>query len=185
MRLGIDLDGVVADFNQGWVDLYNRQFGTHITLEDSKRWEAMLEEAHFETMDQFWEWAADIDGHSLFWHLEPYPGAVEALHDLNAEGHEIVILTYKPDYAIEDTYGWIRRHGIPTAEIHILEDKWLVDCDVYLEDGPHVLPGLVEHRPNDTVCRYVRPWNHPVPGAIDVKDFDEFRDVVFRLAHES
>jgi 5'(3')-deoxyribonucleotidase len=185
MRLGIDLDGVVANFNQGWVDLYNRQFGTHLTLEDSERWEAMIEEAHFEDMDQFWEWAADIAGHSLFWHLEPYPGAIEALRDLDAKGHQIVILTFKPEYAVEDTYEWIRRHGIPTNEVHILEEKWLVDCDVYLDDGPHVLPDLVANRPNDTVCRYVRPWNHPVPGAMDVRDFDEFREVVSRLAEAS
>jgi hypothetical protein len=45
-----------------------------------------------------------------------------------------------------------------------------------------VLPGLVRYRPESTVCRYVRPWNQPVPGTVDVNDFDEFREVVARVA---
>ena len=27
LRLGIDLDGVIADFNTGWIRLYNQEFG--------------------------------------------------------------------------------------------------------------------------------------------------------------
>jgi len=42
----------------------------------------------------------------------------------------------------------------------------------------------VKHRPEATVCRYVRPWNDPVAGAIDVTDFVEFREVVDRLVAE-
>jgi len=97
-------------------------------------------------MDAFWRWSSDLDGRSLFWHLETFPGAVEALRRLDEEGHEIVILTTKPPFAIADTHEWIAAQGIPTKEIHILEDKWRIDCDVYLDDGPHVLPGLVAHQ---------------------------------------
>ena len=30
MRLGIDLDGVVADFNAGWMDRYNEDFDAEL-----------------------------------------------------------------------------------------------------------------------------------------------------------
>lgn len=182
MRLGIDLDGVVANFTQGWMTFYNRQFGTDLRFEDSKAWEDMLGLTHFSDMDQFWEWSSDLDGRSLFWHLDPFPGAVEALQALSGNGHDIVVLTMKPSFAVEDTHQWIELHRIPAAEVHILEDKWRVDCHVYLDDSPVVLPGLARHRPERTVCRYVRPWNRPVNGVVDVADFDEFREVVARLA---
>jgi hypothetical protein len=120
----------------------------------------------------------------LFWHLEPFPGAVEALHQLDRDGHDIVIITMKPRFAVEDTHEWLAREGIPFKEVHILEEKWRVDCDVYLDDGPHVLADLVAHRPDRVVCRYVRPWNHPLPGVVDVADFDEFRDLVRRVERE-
>jgi 5'(3')-deoxyribonucleotidase len=182
MRLGIDLDGVVANFTKGWMGFYNSQFGTSLAVEDSKRWHDLVELTHFGDSDEFWKWSSDLDGRSVFWHLEPFPGAIEALGSLDDAGHEIVIVTTKPEFAVDDTHQWIERHRIPVAEINILEDKWLVPCEVYLDDGPHVLPGLVENRPEATVCRYVRPWNDPVPGAIDVRDFSEFREVVDRLS---
>lgn len=182
MRLGIDLDGVVANFTKGWMAFYNDQFGTNLVEADSKNWGDLVNLTHFCHIDEFWEWSSDLDGRSVFWHLEPFPGAVEALRNLADEGHQIIVLTTKPEFAVEDTYEWIERHRIPAAEIHIIEDKWLVECHVYLDDGPHVLPGLVEHRPQSTVCRYVRPWNRAVPGATDVESFEGFTEVVHRLA---
>lgn len=182
MRLGIDLDGVVANFTKGWMDFYNRDFGTSLEVGDSRRWNDLVDLTHFENIGEFWRWSSDLDSHSIFWHLETFPGAVPAIRSLVDDGHSIVVVTTKPGFAVQDTHEWLERHRIPAAEVHILEDKWLVDCDVYLDDGPHILPGLVKHRPGSTVCRYVRPWNDPVPGAIDVTSFDDFRDVVGGLA---
>jgi 5'(3')-deoxyribonucleotidase len=181
MRLGIDLDGVVANFTKGWIDFYNRDFGTDLVVEQADSWDGIPSITHFQDMDSFWKWTSKLDGRSLFWHLETLPGAVEALQRLDEEGHQIVILTTKPSFAEHDTHEWIESKGIPASEIHILEDKWDVDCDVYLDDGPLVLADLVSHRPDRTVCRYVRPWNKPIPGVRDVHDFDEFRALVSSL----
>lgn len=182
MRLGIDLDGVVANFTQGWMDHYNRQFGTSLRFEDSRAWGDMVDMTHFPDMNAFWRWSADLDGRSLFWHLEPFPGAIEALTRLADDGHDIVVLTAKPDFAVDDTHHWIEQHQLPATEVHIRDDKWAVDCHVYLDDSPEVLPRLVKHRPDRMICRYVRPWNHPLPGAVDVADFDQFSDLVTHLA---
>jgi uncharacterized HAD superfamily protein len=182
MRLGIDMDGVLADFTNGWMSFYNRQFGTNLTVADSKMWNDIIELTRFADIDEFWDWASDLDGHSIFWHLEPYPGALDALHALSDTGHQIIVLTTKPSFAVGDTFEWIERHRLPATEIHILEDKWTVDCAVYLDDNPNLLPRLVAERPSRTVCRYVRPWNVPVSGAVDVTDFVEFRELVERLA---
>ncbi|MGH8913901.1 MAG: 5' nucleotidase, NT5C type, partial [Acidimicrobiia bacterium] len=76
MRLGIDLDGVVANFTKGWVDFYNRDFGTNLAVEEAVAWDGLTTITHFPDMASFWKWTADIDGRSLFWHLETLPGAV-------------------------------------------------------------------------------------------------------------
>jgi 5'(3')-deoxyribonucleotidase len=183
LRLGIDLDGVVADFNRGWTSAYNAGFGTDLAPEMVTTWDSPLELTHFPDMPAFWDWAKDHGGHSVFRHLEAYPSAVETLHALEAEGHHIVIVTAKPDWAVHDTLRWIADHRIPTREIHATEAKHEVRCDVYLDDAPDQVQRITEHRAHEaTVCRFVRAWNHPVPGARDVHDWDEFHAVVRELA---
>jgi len=181
VRLGIDLDGVVANFTQGWMDFYNGQHGTALTFADSQNWQDLLTLTHFNTMTEFWRWAARLAGHTVFWHLRPFPDAVESLRALADEGHSVVILTSRPAMGRDDTHDWVKRHRIPAAEVHFLEHKWMVPCQVYLDDAPHLLPDLVRLRDDASVCRYVRPWNRPVDGAIDIHDWGEFRDLVAGL----
>ncbi len=177
MRLGIDLDGVVADFNTGWVGRYNHEFEADLTTDQVDSWDAMGYLTHFESLGAFWRWAARGDHGSVFRHLETYPGALETLERL-AKHHEIVIISAKPDWALHDTYAWIADHRIPTREIHITDAKWRVPCDVYLDDSPRQIVELHTNRPEAVMCRYVRPWNEGVPGVHDVESWEEFEAFV-------
>ncbi len=179
MRLGIDLDGVVADFNAGWTRRYNEQFDTDLTPAMITEWGSMVPLTRFGSMDEFWEWARNGDGPGLFADLPPYPGALEALERL-ATAHEIVVITTKPAWAYAETFSWLAHHRLPAAEVHITEEKWWVDCDVYLDDGPHNLEALRRERPDRITCRFVRPWNRPMDGAVDIHDWTSFEDLVER-----
>ena len=174
MRLGIDLDGVVANFNAGWLQRYNRDFGTELGLDAVSTWNGIPAATHFDSMHDFWEWARHLDGASLFRVLDPYPNAVESLWQLAKAGHKIVILTSKPYWATHHTYEWIAEHELPTREVHILDDKWRVDCDVYLDDAPHNVEDIHQQRPNRATVRYIRPWNDPVSGTHSIANWDEF-----------
>jgi len=177
VRLGIDLDGVVADFNAGWMSRYNKENGTDLTPEMVTTWDAIPHLSRFSSMEEFWAWARNDDGAGLFRHLPVFPEAKAALQRLNRD-HEIVIITTKPPWANAETFSWLGDNEIPTREVHILGRKWRVDCDVYLDDGPHNLESLIVKRSDRIVCRFVRPWNDPVPGVIDIHDWDQFETLV-------
>ena len=173
------MDGVICDFNAGWMRLHQAEFGSDLHPEMVVAWDNLHELGGFADMRAFWHWArGSAERPSIFRHLEPYPGALETLHELRQARHDIVIVTAKPRWAIPDTLRWLGDHEVPTSEVHVRYRKDTVDCDVYLDDSPLVLPELVRHRPDRLVCRMVRPWNVPVRGTVDVPDWPAFRAVV-------
>lgn len=176
LRLGIDLDGVVADFNSGWMARYNREFDAHLEASHVVSWDGMVGLTHFASMDEFWAWA-QLGGASIFRELPAFPGAVETMTRLAAD-HRVVIVSSKFDWAIPDTLAWLSEQRVPAREIHFVWDKTSVPCDVYLEDAPHNLEALVAAHPDALVCRMVQPWNKPLAGAVDVADWDEFAAAV-------
>jgi 5'(3')-deoxyribonucleotidase len=178
VRLGIDLDGVVADFNAGWIRAYNDEFGAEIPIDAVRTWDGLQGLTHFPDMDGFWRWAEGGERHGIFRHLEPYGDALEALTGLVQDHHRIVIVTSRPGWAVHDTFAWIAEHHIPTREVHITGRKWRVPCDIYLEDAPHHLRSIHRNRPEAMTCRFVRPWNDPVPGVHDVADWRGFVAIV-------
>ena len=175
-RLGIDVDGVVADFNVGWMERYNSQFGTELHHSQVVAWDGLHQLTHFETMDAFWKWA-QAGGATIFRALPVFDDALETMKEL-ARDHRIVIISSKFDWAIPDTLAWMAEHRLPAREIHFVWDKTTVPCDVYLEDAPANIEALVRAHPDRLVCRMVRPWNSPVTGARDVSSWVEFKVAV-------
>lgn len=177
LRLGIDLDGVVADFNRGWMTRYNTEFEADLTPDLVDRWDGLADLTHFEHMGQFWRWARGGDGPSIFRDLPLIDGAQAGLEEL-ARNHDIVIITAKPNWAVADTFAWLADARIPTREVHITSKKHEVDCNVYVEDSPHQLKTIVKARPNALVLRFVRAWNRPVPGTHDVESWSELTELI-------
>ena len=180
LRVGVDMDGVLTDFNRGWIERYNEDFDVDLQVDQVIRWEGLHRLTHFETMDDFWVWARG-DGRPIFRDLPPFPDAVETARRMS-ERHRLIIVSSKFDWAIPDSLAWLADHRIAAREVHFLWRKSLADCDVYLEDAPHQLEELVEERSEATICRMVRPWNEPVAGTRDVDSWPEFEVLVDRLA---
>ena len=178
MRIGVDLDGVVANFTKGWTEHYKIEFGKEILESDIISWGLSKPLTHFETELDFWEWAKEINGSSIFRNLETYENSVEVLTKLAMSGHEIVILSSKPWWSIHDTLMWLGENKIPSREIHFIEDKWRVECDVYIDDAPHQIENFVKKVPDKLILRFVREYNRPVRGAVDIHKWAELTSLL-------
>jgi 5'(3')-deoxyribonucleotidase len=178
LRLGVDMDGVITDFNAGWMARYNREFGTRLRVEQVDRWEGLHELTHFRSMDDFWGWARG-NGRSVFRDLPVIEGALDSLGRL-ARRHRVVIISSKFDWAVPDSLAWLAEHRVPAREVHFLWRKSRVACDVYLDDASHQLAEIAASRPEALVCRMVRPWNDPLPGVRDVSGWPDFEALVER-----
>ena len=173
MRIGVDLDGVVANFTKGWTKYYEEEFGKKILEVDIQSWGLSEPLTHFKEDLDFWKWAKDINGSSIFRNLEVYENSVETLNELSKSGHDIVIISSKPWWSIHDTLMWLGENKIPTKEIHFIEDKWTIDCEVYIDDAPYQLENYKENTVDKKIIRFVRSYNKPLDGVFDIYNWKE------------
>jgi beta-phosphoglucomutase-like phosphatase (HAD superfamily) len=140
--LGVDLDGVVADFHRGLKPIAAEWLG----VEE----EALTDEVSY----GFPEWGLEPMGgyeplhrfavtqRRLFETLAPIPGAAPALRRLSHERVRIRILTHRlfVNYfhreAAEQTIAWLELNGVPYSDLCFLEDKTSAGAHVYVEDAP-------------------------------------------------
>jgi len=140
--LGVDLDGVVADFIEGLRPIAAEWLG--VAVADLTR----------EVSYGFPEWKLDDYGgyealhrfavkeRDLFLNLPPIAGAPAVLRRLSARELRIRIVTHRlyikwfHHEAVTQTVQWLEHHGIPYWDLCFLRDKAAVGADLYVEDSP-------------------------------------------------
>lgn len=147
--LGLDLDGVVADFYGTIRPLAAEWLGRPVDdlIEDPTyglhEWGFNGAGADYK---DFHRWA--VTEQRLFSSLAPIPGAAPALRRLSDDKVRIRIITnrlfishfHAP--AVAQTVEWLDRHGIPYWDLCLMPDKAAVQANVYLEDTPVNIEGL-------------------------------------------
>lgn len=122
-RLGLDCDGVLADFAGYCLDLHNVRHGTALRHDDwTTWWPSDCFGEHAETVNAVIEEAiADPFGRCIT-ACRPIPGAVECVREL-AERFEIHVVTAIPEPLLELRIGWLLTHGFPIDAVWSARDK--------------------------------------------------------------
>lgn len=171
MRIGVDIDDVTAALVgpacmvtgvhpnrvQTWDDFY--------AVFDGKLWEFLKESGIYSVLPEV-------------------PGASDVLDGLTREGHEIVFVTSRPDWAQQATEDWLRDHMAPwvfTGEnlIHAEGSKLEAECDIYIDDAPHHLVEIFEAGKH--AIAFDQPWNRHVTVTYRARAWTEIRAQVRSL----
>lgn len=140
--LGVDLDGVCADFYGGlrpiaaeWLGVPESELPTDVS-HGLKEWK----------LDALGGYAAlhrfAVTQRDLFRKLKPIEGAPAALRRLSSLNIRIRIITHRlftshfHVEAVSQTVEWLEHWGIPYRDLCLLEDKAAVGADLYVEDAP-------------------------------------------------
>lgn len=148
--LGVDLDGVVADFYTGlrqvaaeWLEVPIEQLPTTVTY-GLPEWSLDKAPGGYEALHRF-----AVTQRELFLNLTPIAGAAMALRRLSTD-HDIRIrvithrlfIKYFHQKAIRQTVEWLDKYDIPYWDLCFMKDKAAVGADLYIEDTPHNVEAL-------------------------------------------
>lgn len=180
MKLGIDLDGVCADFTNGAVEALHREFRITVPLieGDVPTWDYIEEQVGPERWSWIWRKAVP---QGLFGSLNVMPGAREAISRLSE--HDVFFLTNRPRNARRDTYRWVLEsfHIQPAGIITFKtgESKGVLPCDFYIDDKPENCELIARDQPDARVILHNRLYNRGYgwPG-VRVDNLIEFADIV-------
>ncbi|MBI4855070.1 MAG: 5'-3'-deoxyribonucleotidase [Acidobacteria bacterium] len=141
MLILIDQDGPLADFEQGFLNIWQKLFPqeTFIPLEERKTFYMRQQyPTHLiEKVDSVYS------APGFFRNLEPTKGAIEAIKSLTAQGHDIRICTSPLSHyenCVLEKFEWVEKYfGRDfTKRIILTKDKTMVRGDLLIDDKPEV-----------------------------------------------
>lgn len=147
--LGVDLDGVCADFYQGlrpiaaeWLGVEAPELPPEVS-HGLKEWGIDRAPGGYEALHRF-----AVTQRNLFGVLRPVDQAPQTLRMLSARDVRIRIITnrlfikYFHQEAVRQTIEWLDFHDIPYWDLCFMRDKGAVGADLYLEDAPDNVESL-------------------------------------------
>jgi 5'(3')-deoxyribonucleotidase len=185
VKLGLDIDGCLADWVGSTFREHARWFGTKLDPADVKQWADPVTMSGMSASELF-AWCREAQ---VYEKADPIPGAFGGIRALAAAGHTIDFVTHRPEWCVEITWEWLqhwlgRTVPIVLDVVHVLQTvKSTVPCDIYLDDGPHVLEELTGQ--GLLAVRFEQPWNAelaPKHYAASVPSWRRFVEVVEALS---
>ena len=182
--LGVDLDGVCADFYgqmrefaAEWFERPIDELTPDVTY-GLEEW-GIQSEDQYKSLHRF-----AVTSRDLFRVAPMIPGTRRVLRQLSDEGYRIRIITHRlfihffHAEAVQQTIDWLDHHGIPYWDLCFMRDKDQVGADIYVDDSPDNVESL-RGRGLPTIC-FANSANRDV-GEPRAKDWDE----VYSLIKES
>ena len=146
--LGVDLDGVCADFYgrmreiaAEWFEVKVQQLTKQVSY-GLGQW-GVADKEQYQSLHRF-----AVTQRDLFKTEPMIPGARKYLRKLSDEGYRIRIITHRlyihyfHEVAVHQTIEWLDHHGIPYRDLCFMREKDQVGADIYIEDTPENLERL-------------------------------------------
>lgn len=160
MRILIDMDGVIADYDQEFLQRWRRRHADkfYVPLED--RTTFYVKDEYPEELKPL---VAEILLESGFFRdMLPIPGAQEALEEMQEMGFEVFICssplsTYRN--CVLEKYEWVEKYLGPdwVRQLILTKDKTIIKADFLIDDRP-LITGAQEP-PEWEHILYDRPYN--------------------------
>lgn len=169
MKILIDCDGVLSNFNKGFLSVANRLLSTAYREEDVGSWDLDDLPGVKEASDEIWR---ELGAPGFIFSLEAYPGAQEGVEALKQLGEVFVVtaplwmrkrdpsIVHHGQTAPYERMQWIENHfGIPRKRIIFAHAKELVHGTCLIDDKTaNVKAWMAENGRRRGTCAFL--WAH-------------------------
>lgn len=183
MRIGVDLDGVLYDFQGAMID-YLAYRSPFIGAKEQLKRKLLPTWRFYEgwgmTDSEFLDaYAAGVDAGWVLWTGAPLVSYKE-VDDIRRTGHEVFIITDRSVGKLPQTAtrAWLDQYGFIYDELHFNADKTIVPTDMFIDDKLENYDAL--HAAGTEVYLLNRPWN-TVPGGDYRRRVDTFTEFVGKV----
>lgn len=155
--IGLDLDGVVYDFQGTYKYLLTQHRNVEFP-EGLEWWDSWSSPDQYTTQeDRDWVWSKGVKDFGLFRYGHIVKGAIDGVRELAKLG-DVHVVTHRPQRAVRDTLAFLAYVDLPITGVTVTQGpKSAVGCDVYIDDGPHVIEELMAAGKRAVV--FDRPYN--------------------------
>ncbi len=182
LRIGIDVDDVLAESLPGYLEAFQRRFGHHVRIEEAA-WEIFRRYPEI-SATQMWGFFSELEASDFLGTRPIYPEAVAAVKTLSESGHRLFVVTGRLSQHREHTRQLLERAGL----LHFFEKLVHRDgeavadykprivrelrLDLLIEDELHV--ALAAAEVPIPILLFDRPWNQGSlpPGITRVADWE-------------
>lgn len=163
-KIGIDVDGVLANSAGCLMSSLNSEFGTSHTLAEITRWDTyedlwpISREDFYRRFDKMWR-------HNWGSILREEPRIKVILRLLRRRGHRVIIITKRSPNTVPAVLAWLDMWQIPFDDfVSVGHDgnKFNFGLDILVDDHPKIFEHHRAAFKNTLVCLRDQPWNRHI-----------------------
>ena len=185
MKIGIDVDGVLRDFCQGFESVLKEHYPQYLPEDYTgmNNWKLSdnFKASKPELQKIYWdEFTKEIMGES-----PAFEENVEQMKDIIICGEKIgmqfVCVTSQKPHARHHTLSWLGNHGLNFDTVYFRKGwkKWMVDVDYLVDDSPNNFENWVRGRGmQEGFILMDRPYNQHIKTNHRVYDIDSIMEHV-------
>lgn len=182
--VGVDCDGILCQFDKGYVPLLREASGLPFPRLGEEGWPDCWNYEEGVTTEQYHKVWEQIKSSDNFWAtLPPHEGAETFLFGLKKlDDIEVYFITHRPgETAKKQTEEWLRNHGYDKANVVVTSKKGEacrdLDVDIYIDDKVENCEDVRDT--SMTECfMLARPWNKDIDEIYRLASLKEFMDII-------
>ena len=177
MKIGIDIDGVIADFVGSFLPKLNKicDCNFHEIVSHNFRNNISVDINAYDSL-----WNEEVIEGKIYKILKPINGAIEALNRLS-QNHVINIISSRGENSRKITENWLLHNNIPFSSLELVQNKrdkvlLMMDCDLIIEDELEI--ARILESLGKQVILFDYPWTKECIKTKRVNNWDEILRII-------